>query len=402
MSFLKMYPARNGDSFLIKSDERTRTAILVDGGYASTFDQHILPDLQTLAKDGYSLDLVVATHIDADHISGLLRLFKSNGNARTPNIIPIKGVWHNSLRTLMPAETEERQVRSDDMDLLSEICRRGYPPSYGPADQAEIGARQGSSLAALLLGGEYVWNGGDGRQHIDSSSAQPIKITPMAQAIVIGPPARRLDTLRESWVSQLRQLGLVGNIAPDAPFDDAFEFLSSFADLKASVTPRTISGQVQRDRQLREVYAADNSETNGSSISFVLQIDSNQILMLGDSWAEDSVSALKSVSSGPLVYDAIKLSHHGSLRNTSPALLETIDSPRFFISTNGERHNHPDIEVLRAIVDRPATFSRNLYFNYSTPASQILRAYRSSTGPGFNIHENNTEWILISPGAHDR
>ena len=64
MLCLKMYPAKNGDAFLIREEVTEPTAILIDGGYASTFHDYISPDLKHLAKLDYSLDLVVATHID--------------------------------------------------------------------------------------------------------------------------------------------------------------------------------------------------------------------------------------------------------------------------------------------------------------------------------------------------
>ena len=95
-----MYPAGNGDAFLIRENATKPTAILIDGGYASTFQAYISHDLTHLAQNGYSLDLVVVTHIDADHLSGLLAFFKHNGSSRDPKIIQVRDVWHNSLRSL--------------------------------------------------------------------------------------------------------------------------------------------------------------------------------------------------------------------------------------------------------------------------------------------------------------
>jgi hypothetical protein len=66
------------------------------------------------------------------------------------------------------------------------------------------------------------------------------------------------------------------------------------------------------------------------------------------------------------------------------------------ISTNGEGHQHPDFAVLKAIVDRPATFRRTLHFNYSTAASRSLKAYRSKSGAAFLVEENQTDWVTIN------
>lgn len=147
------------------------------------------------------------------------------------------------------------------------------------------------------------------------------------------------------------------------------------------------------DADLAAAYFSDNSITNGSSISFILEIEGLRLLFLGDSWAEDIVAALS--PKGMTIFDSVKISHHGSARNTSPKLLSLLDSPHFFISSNGNGHNHPDFAVLKAIVDRPADFCRTLHFNYSTPASQRLQEYQG-TPSNFVVDENQTDWVIIN------
>ena len=68
MLSIKMYPARNGDSFLVDAGGRF---ILIDAGFASTFQDFVKKDLSLLANDGRRLARAVCTHIDADHIGGL-------------------------------------------------------------------------------------------------------------------------------------------------------------------------------------------------------------------------------------------------------------------------------------------------------------------------------------------
>ena len=159
---IKSYPAKNGDAFLVKATQAP-FAMLVDGGYADTFEKHIRSDLRSLAEGGYVLDLVVATHVDADHISGLLPFFRLNGQAKAPVIIPVRDVLHNSLRSLVTPTERKRGLRPDDASLLREIRHRGYPPPVSTMNlEQEISARQGSSLAELLCNGDYRWNTNDG------------------------------------------------------------------------------------------------------------------------------------------------------------------------------------------------------------------------------------------------
>jgi len=398
MPYLKMYPAKNGDAFLIRDNVTKPAAILIDGGYASTFQECISPDLTDLARLGYSLDLVVATHIDADHIAGLLAFFKLNGNSQAPRIIQVEDVWHNSLQSLaVPTETDGNAV-PDDEDLLAEILRRGYPMSTEPVVKSvEISARQGSSLAVLLLGEGYRWNAGDGTRSINSADTSLFELRPDVRLQVIGPPVVRLEQLHRQWIADLRRLGFVGKIGSNGNFDDAFEFLCAFKDFRESVRAEPTALSSSANRSLDEAYLADVSVTNGSSISIIVEVGTSRLLFLGDSWAEDIESALRELPNAafPMIFDAIKISHHGSLHNTSPVLLEMVDAPVFLISSSGERHSHPDLEVLKAIVDRPSNFQRHLHFNYTTPASQQMRHYIAKSGAAFVIHEGSTDWLEI-------
>jgi beta-lactamase superfamily II metal-dependent hydrolase len=395
---IKMYPAKNGDAFLITENSSKPTAILIDGGYASTFQKWISPDLKHLAQLGYTLDLVIATHIDADHVAGLLDFFKFNGNSQAPKLIQVENVWHNSLRSFGSTAEATGNLTVDDKDLLSEIRRRGYPmPAGVEVEPAEISARQGSSLAALLLGGDYFWNAGNGTQSINSEAAPTLKLPENMRIRVIGPSVSRLEELRQQWVADLRCLGFTGKIGVNDVFDDAFEFLCAYDALRAAVQAQPTPISASTNLSLGDVYLPDNSVTNGSSIALIVEIGNSRLLFLGDSWAEDIETALQTLpdASFPIIFDAIKISHHGSQHNTSPALLELIDSPIFLISSSGERHNHPDLEVLKAIVDRPSTFQRHLYFNYTTPASQQMHLYTTASGAKFSIYEDATDWIEI-------
>ena len=69
----------------------------------------------------------------------------------------------------------------------------------------------------------------------------------------------------------------------------------------------------------------------------------------------------------------VKISHHGSKYNTSPKLLDLIDSQHFIISTGGSKsHKLPDREVIARILfhsKRNLNRKRTIYFNY--PLAEI-------------------------------
>lgn len=385
---IKMYLAGNGDAFLICSPGAN---ILIDGGYVTTFNRSIQNDLKSIALRGESLNLVIATHIDADHIYGLLALLRANGNAANPNIIRIDHVWHNSLRSLTRETTHEPPAPARMM--LESICQRGYPkPAGSDAHPQEISAQQGSSLAHLLRVGGYTWNMGDGTQ-LMSATSTPIVELGSTLIRIIGPSTERVDDLQRLWISELRQKGYQGPFGSGEMLDDVFEFLCAHARGGARKKPALISAN--QNLQLNDIYEPDTAVPNGSSVATIIELGNKRLLFLGDSWAEDILEQLQKLAAEghSMLFDVIKVSHHGSACNTSPALLELIDAPVYLVSSNGTGHGHPDFPVLRAIVDRPASFHRKIYLNYQTPASIRLSQHQSSSGAGFTVHEGGNEWI---------
>ncbi len=323
---LKSYPAQNGDAFLVKATD-TQFAMLIDGGYANTFQRYVRPDLAELAAAGYELNVVVSTHIDADHISGLLSFLRLNGRDEAPTIIPVREVLHNSLRSLVTSRMGAPTLRTDDVALLRAIRQRGYPPPSSSAMMnEEISARQGSSLADILRNGGYRWNSHDGTLLVSRDGLADLR-THGAHVTVLGPSRLRLDALQNWWISEIRRLGLVGSWEE---LDDVFEFLCVHEVFDPAVQTLTSC-----DGDLRQLHVPDDSITNGSSISLLVEVEGSRLLFLGDAWPEDIVAALQ--QNGPAVFDAIKVAHHGSTRNTSPELLTLIDSPHFWRS----KHSHP-------------------------------------------------------------
>lgn len=386
---IKMFPAKNGDSFLIQTGTMHNGFILIDGGYSSTFTNYIKPELMKLNKQNYKLGLVVNTHIDEDHIKGIIKFVQDNGVSTHTNVIQIENFWHNSLRSITDTIYPPNQYSKPDKELLTQISTMGY--SNHDTGDSEISSRQGSSLAKCLVQYKYNWNSGEGYQSINTQTMPTFSLKDNEEVIikVLSPTPYALEQLRGKWKKDLKKLGFAGN-ALNQEFDDGFEFLLSKD--QPSTTSNLISSS---KRNLEDIYVPDTSITNRSSISIIIEYEGKRLLFLGDSWSEDIEGSLTALygDDKQIIFDAIKVSHHGSLNNTSPSLLSLVDSPLYFISTNGKKHNHPDMPLMKAIVKRPSDFSRKIYFSEKNKNAQSLYALQKEFN--FEVIEQANEWIHI-------
>lgn len=71
-----MFPALNGDCILV--EYVASRYILIDGGYVDTYKTFLLPKLVEIADNGSVIDVLVVTHIDSDHISGIIRMLEED------------------------------------------------------------------------------------------------------------------------------------------------------------------------------------------------------------------------------------------------------------------------------------------------------------------------------------
>jgi beta-lactamase superfamily II metal-dependent hydrolase len=101
---LHVVQAEFGDCFILESKSNNEsTTMLIDGGTYQTFTNHLKPTLQKLLLNG-KIDLMVLSHIDTDHIIGLLDILdeiKNQRENRTKELVKISKMWHNSFKSLL-------------------------------------------------------------------------------------------------------------------------------------------------------------------------------------------------------------------------------------------------------------------------------------------------------------
>lgn len=371
---IEMFPADNGDSFLIRCKDKKISNILIDFGYEETYREFIKPRLIELRENGERLDLVVLTHVDSDHVEGAQFFFEENGNSANPNIIEVKEVWHNSYRHL--SISEGSQVIPEK--LMRKVTRKvkSFPTKKMQRDETKVSVEHGTRIASLLYEYQYSWNNlFDG--NAVTSSTSPILLNEDISLTVLTPTSSQLERLREHWRTGLKKLFPGLPLGDDPVLDDAIEFVSYlYPDLGVP----NVSEKVSSDKDLISLaespFREERSIVNGSSITFILQAFGRKILFLADSPPSIVKSELKRLYNNkdfPIFFDAIKVSHHGSKANTSKGILDCICSDKYLISTNGKHYGHPHLEALaRIVVSNKDKSKKNIFFNYETEASLIF------------------------------
>jgi beta-lactamase superfamily II metal-dependent hydrolase len=317
---IDMLPGREGDCLWIEYGDPARPRrMLIDGGRPLAWET-LKARFAALPADQRKFELLMLSHVDADHIEGLLRL------VREPDLpVSFKDVWFNGRRHL-------EQVES-------------------------LGAVQGEAFTDGIKAKRWDWNAAfDGKSVVIPDSGElPVKtLADGMRLTLLSPNWNKLEKLEPVWQRELEKAGLLGR-AEDPDTDSAG--VESLGALTAD----------EVEEAARSEFEPDRSEANGSSICVLAEFDGRKAVLTGDAHAElmaDSLSKLRR-NGPPVALDAFKLSHHGSHGTHSVEVMKEIRSKRFLISTDGSRHKHPHVESLARTV-KHAGGDIELVFNYES------------------------------------
>lgn len=329
---IELLPASYGDCILVEyGDDQTVHRILIDAGFGQTYTKALKPRLAAIDKV-VPLELLVVTHIDNDHIRGILPLLEE-----TPAIIKPEDVWFNG-----------RQHLNDD----------------------ELGPAEGEALAKLLRKKKLPWNQAfDGKAVVIPSSGELPQCTLAGGATItlLSPYRENLEKLARKWADD----GLGSWDAeptPDEPngaTDPKDDTLGAKREPLASVDIETIRDLADSTR-----FKEDSTAPNGSSIAFLFDYDGKRILFGADAHPGQLLRSLEQLDNEVVALDAFKLSHHGSMNNVSPALLAKIACEHFLVSSDGTSHGHPHPEAMAWVVTSSRK-KKTLHFNYASAYTTV-------------------------------
>lgn len=319
-------PARYGDCLLISFEGADRMhRLLVDGGPGTVFRTVLRPHLDALRRnlpptEPLVLDAVMVSHIDEDHILGILDLLESLQEAeqkRRP--WPYRPTWllHNSFDALI-GEGDGGAARALGGDTVLAALGSGplqldRPPSAETLMVLQS-YRQGSRLSTLAAALRIGRN------------------PPSRQPLVFAPPDHPVLRIGDAV------LRILGPLQPDLD-----ELRAEWRAWRAK----------QKDTASLAAYL-DDSVPNLSSLVVLLEHGCRRILLTGDARGDRILTGLRKANlldqAGRMHVDILKLPHHGSSRNVAPDLFEAVQADHYIASGDGT-YGNPDRETLRMIED---------------------------------------------------
>ena len=117
-----------------------------------------------------------------------------------------------------------------------------------------------------------------------------------------------------------------------------------------------------------------DTPTNGASIAFIIEYLNKRLLFLGDAHEDviyENLLDLKR-NGDNLKFDVVKVSHHGSINNSSKRLFDLIITDNYIISTDGKRSGHPSHNVLSMIISKKSENIKHIYTNYDIESINIF------------------------------
>src|SRR5688572_23989006 len=69
---ITIFQSDKGDCLMVTSEDGRR--MMVDGGMRTSYTEHVAPTMGELREQAQELDLVYVSHIDRDHVFGVLQM----------------------------------------------------------------------------------------------------------------------------------------------------------------------------------------------------------------------------------------------------------------------------------------------------------------------------------------
>lgn len=326
MFALEAIRAKHGDCLLLHWGDRNNPKLaLIDGGPDTIYAKFLKPRLATLAKERgkktITLDLTMVSHIDDDHINGILALADDIENGNAPADIDL--LWFNSLEGLLGqkiASGTKAQVTASIGAIVPQI--------------EEVWTRK--VLASVPQGQElHAFAKRHGIFNSMNDPFQPLvlmqqkKKAAMVSGLsltVLGPFADEIEALRKKW-KQLRKKSIVAAFSDPSPY-------------------------------------------NLSSIVVLAEFKGKRAILTGDARGDKILEGLSEkglLKNGKLHVNLLKLQHHGSQNNVAPEFFEKLTADTYVVSGDHVKFPNPHQKAMTWLANARGNDPYTVYCTYELP-----------------------------------
>jgi hypothetical protein len=334
---LDVVRARKGDCLLLHYGTATTPRLmLIDGGPSGVYTPHLRPRLERIRRarqlddrTPLPIDVLMISHVDDDHIQGVLELtseLREQKMNRQPLLVRVQSLWHNTFDDLL--DTTPREL--DAAASFGAAALSGAVDIDGAedVDAARVLASipQGRLLrddAKFLADGTRTWTVNDrfgGRLILARKGAKRVTLARGVTATVAGPMHDELAALQKAHDQWLRE---------------------------------------RRQRKVKRAESSlaaflDKSVPNLSSLVMMVQAGDRRVLLTGDARGDKVMAGLQMAGllapgeTSSMHVDVMKVPHHGSANNVDRSFFTRITADHYVLSGNGE-HGNPERDTLEML-----------------------------------------------------
>lgn len=337
--------ARKGDCLILHYGSKTDPGLaLIDGGPSNVYKPHLRPRLAEIrearglaAEATLPVDLLMVSHIDDDHIKGVLELTKElieAKSAQRPLPVKINNLWHNTFDDIIGNDPKELTAAVTAQFGAASLA--GEPDIDGlDPDAAKVlasvsqGFRLRDDAKALNLRTNVEFKEA---LILAKKKSKKIDMGKGLSFIVIGPMHEEVVALQKDHDTFLKKKEAEGTAGALAAFKD-------------------------------------KSVANLSSVVVLAQVGKKRILFTGDARGDkvleglELVGLLKNDGKSTIHVDVLKGPHHGSNRNVEPIFFRRITADHYVFSGDGE-HGNPERETLQMLLDERGSEDITIHLTY--------------------------------------
>ena len=358
---LEVRRARKGDCLLLHFGSNDDPGlIIIDGGPKSVYKPHLRPRLEHIRtarglsnQDSLPVDLLMVSHVDDDHIQGILDLTKEMVEAQDeqkPQLVRVLSFWHNSFDDIIGDKPEELtaafrsqfgaaavsgELPADATievdDEAGELTEEIVVDNLKVLASIEQGYRLRIDAEKLDFPRNLEF---DGKLIISTEDAESIDMGRGLAFTVLGPMKREIEALRKKHDEWLRELKDKGK--------SPLEALAAYID---------------------------KSVPNLSSLVLLAEGGGKRMLLTGDARGDKIIAGLQLVGllapgdDSAMHVDLLKVPHHGSSNNLERDFFERITADHYVFSGNGE-HGNPEREALEMLFDARGSAKFTMHLTY--------------------------------------